>query len=145
VGPEVAERLGLYWSACRRLWNRAEHDGSLAGPCVRIERLVCQAQQETGRNKVDLVAHLEGLRNVAGVGAILDDVLGDHPAGDATVTVTGAPGVYPRCLGGAPSPGEIERRFVIDVRYASWRDRPVRRLARIQVWVDEIWPDPAAV
>ena len=32
----------------------------------------------------------------------------------------------------------------LTARYASWRDRKLRRLAQLEALSDEVWPDPAA-
>lgn len=52
------------------------------------------------------------------------------------------PLMWPAALGGAPTNGELRRLLTLEARYATWRDRKVRRLAYLKVEVEEVWPDP---
>lgn len=142
VGDQTAERLGSYWAACRRFWNRAATTGAPQGAAVRIERLLLDVRQDTGRAKQDLTVQLDALRQVPELAAELRTLLDEHPAGERQVQLWAPRGLWGAELGGAPSSGELRRRFTIDVRYAGWRDRPGRRLARVQVHAEELWPDP---
>jgi hypothetical protein len=50
---------------------------------------------------------------------------------------------WPTALGGPAAPNELHRHVKIVANHAKWRDRKVRRLVRVEVSCDEVWPDPA--
>lgn len=49
----------------------------------------------------------------------------------------------PAELGGAWWRGELRRHVALDVSYATWRDRPNRRLVAVSVHADQMFVDPA--
>lgn len=129
------------------------------GPWVAIERdLVDVAQIPSGPNRQDLVQVYEALTQVGELEPVVRAVLGPVfdpatlPPGvmvevdtdDHTVVRAVVEGTRPwdPALGGTGVPGEIERVFTLYVRRAPWRDRAVRRLARVVVACIEIHPDP---
>ena len=163
VGAEAADGLVGYWLACRRFWTTfgAGHPG---GPYVAIHRtLTCAVQRSTKSAKVDLTGELEALLGVGGVGELVEEATAAEPNW-AEVDRLGAPlraarvtngttnvislrceghDSWPAVLGGAPLVGEVSRQLRITVAHAKWREGARRRLARVEVIAEELWPDPS--
>lgn len=127
-------------------WMVIEHD------------LVNVAQVPSGANRRDLVAELEALEGIAECAEIvglalerelvveaIEDLGGivrveDDTTSTVTIVVEGER-QWPEVLGGDKTAGELERRVVLHIKRAPWRDRKVRRLARLEVIGVEIHPD----
>lgn len=134
--------------------------GEEPGAWIITERTVVdQAQVPSGKDRRDLgevveafdaesecrgivEAALAGELDRAGIERLGGTVL-EHGDDSSTVefVVEGSRN-WPDALGGAGGSGEIERRFTLHVRRAAWRDRRVRRLARVVAVALEIQPDP---
>lgn len=166
LGERHAAALEAYWGECRRFWARMR-SGTAAGPFVATRRVLVDATQDTGRSKRDLGNELNALlacpaaapvaellldatlavpaleRAVATNGGVLDVPAAPGDPASATLLVSGV-GCPPE-LGGFPSIGEVRRFVTISARHASWRDNRRRRLARVTVRVDEVWPHPNTV
>lgn len=149
---------GEYARQDRRFQHRVAR-GIEPGPWVCIERdLIDESQVPSGAQRRDLgeayaaamdtpelrrvlscaLAREVSLEDLSAVATVLEH----HGEGSVcTVVVEGARS-WPAVLGGDAIPGEIERVFTVHVRRAPWRDRAVRRLARLQVAAVEIHPDP---
>lgn len=151
AGPAAAARVRAYYEAARRFW------AAPAGPWVRVERVLVDARQRTGWPRLDLHAELAAVEATPGLCAAARAALANPPPAALSGPLeyhrhaTGARLVWyaprlarwPVALGAAPGPGEVLRRVELDVRHAPWRDRRIRRLARVRVCVEEYWPDPA--
>jgi hypothetical protein len=160
VRSDLAGRVGRYAKACQRFAVAAD------GPYVTVRHnLVAVRQQDNAAGRVDLVAELEALCAMPGVGPYVDeltssaynpdtlDTLGAPLQGTvkvdgnvtvATLTVTGS---HPWSvhLGGARSDHEVARIITLTVSHAPWRDRRGRRLTYLTVDAVEVLPDPAVL
>ena len=78
------------------------------------------------------------------LGAALDVEIQELPDNKTVATISIPSGQHPWSaeLGGAATPGEVNRTFVITTSHATWRDRRVRRLLSVEVLVDELWAHP---
>lgn len=163
------ERLGaLLWAyhqRCRALW-RALRAGKPAGQYVAVRRVLAEhVQRNTKTAKVDLVGQLAALEELEGFSQLVAALTEAEP--DLAVlqamaaawggSVSAEPGVvtvtvpvegayaFSDALGGLAGFGEVRRILTITARQAAWRDRRVRRLARVLVEAEEIWAAPADV
>lgn len=145
----------------RRFWHLLRR-GIEPGPWVMVEVDLTEAAQiPSGAGRCDLVEEMRAMETVPELRDLLEASLGNEidteavaAAGgvlishDAQETVLHAviEGArdWPEHLGGAAGAGEVERRFEITVRRAPWRDRKVRRFAKIVIVSVQIHPDPAA-
>lgn len=162
--PSLCQALELYQSQTERLWARAASGAGSGERYVTTRRRVADHHQVTGTaGRADLREVFDAVEGLPQIGAVLqvatdtDPVLEDlsEQVGtlDGEVTCP-APGVvvlevplvgvaaWPEQLGGPPTPTEIGRTLVLTVRHARWRDRRVRRLARVEVFVEELFADP---
>lgn len=165
VGSDIAEALLGYWLACRRFW-RSFDAGEHAGNYVAVRRLLVRAtQRNTKTIKADLEAELAALTSMPALGDYVEALTDNDPdwasldelgrvlsaqrtaqGTDTTVTLALEGDLaWPACLGGAAHVGEIRRIIELDVSHAKWRSGPKRRLVRLAVSAEEIWPDPAHV
>jgi len=144
----------------RRFWHLLRR-GIEPGPWVMVEvDLVEAAQIPSGSGRRDLVDEMRAMETLPELREILEAALGSEfdeaalaaaggilSAHDAQETVLHAvlEGArdWPTELGGPAGDGEIERRFEITVRRAAWRDRKVRRFAKLSIVSVQIHPDPA--
>jgi hypothetical protein len=152
-GAEAALRVERYWDAARKLWA----DGS--GPAIVITRTLHQAAQKDSKaGRVELVDELAALEELRNGGALVDALLGPEvdpealrghalqSVGNETyITITRRSTEWPASLGGPPIPGELRRHVRVVANHSKWRDRKVRRLVRVEVTAEEVWPDPATV
>lgn len=162
VDPEDAVAIVRYYETTQRFWRRLAQ-GLEPGPYMAGERLLVDARQQSGHGarKVDLRDIYESLRHIPIVSEVVNVMLGDpvdpralkeigrhlHIAvddtGDRTVVdMYVEQQGFDDVLGGPPAPGEVRRHLHIEARRAAWRDRRVRRLVKVQVWAEELWPDP---
>lgn len=158
----MADVLARYHEICVGFWER-ERTGQRLGPCITVRRVLREAQQrDNAGGRSDLGAEYEALREVAGVGELLEALTEPVPdpatlerlgsplmldlelgEGSATAHITvDARCAWPVVLGGAGSPGEVRRRLTLCTSYAKWRDRRVRRLVQLTVETEELWPEP---
>jgi hypothetical protein len=156
-GCDAVER----WLQAERRFQFLLARGDEVGSYILCERPLGVWSQTGGAAKADLVAQYAALADcdelcdgvrvaLAGefdsaafgsLGGVVLDV------GESTVCElrSEAGRSWPDALGGGASRGEIERRFVLHVRRATWRDRAVRRLSRLEVFAVELHADPVAV
>lgn len=152
-GTGAAGRLARFWAETRR--------GAVRGDLpVTARRVLLDDRQDTGRAKRDLDEALDALDGHRYLGPVADVLLAPEAPtrkalgsvvgseakvsrsdGALVVTVAATSPGWPAALGGAPMPNEVRRWFRLEARHAAWRDRRVRRLARIVVWAEERWPD----
>jgi hypothetical protein len=113
--------------------------------CLVLRRPLVTWRQETGRTKRDLGEQLAALERLgpeitSSVHALLDGPAGE--ASDASLELTVLDrGLGPE-LGGPATACEQRRVLVLGARYASWRDRRLRRLVSVEAYADELWPEP---
>lgn len=163
IGPDIAEAFYRHYLACRDFDGRAR---SGVAATVYLQRTLLDAAQCTSKpNRSDLVAQVEALEVVPGVGDVISELTGANPDLDL-LRVLGDPFhirifkkdeqlrttfVVDSCLdwlpelGGPASSGEVRRGFDAVTNYAAWRDRRVRRLTRLTVVCEERWPAPAVL
>jgi hypothetical protein len=160
LGLTEAE-YGEYGRKQRRFWHLLRR-GIEPGPWVMVEVDLTEAVQiPSGAGRRDLIEEMRAMETVPELRDILAVSLGGELDTEA---VAGAGGVlishdaqetvlhaviegtrdWSEHLGGAAGGGEIERRFEITVRRAPWRDRKVRRFAKILIVSVQIHPDPIA-
>lgn len=158
---ELAERLDAYRERCVAFWVNGGH-----GEALHVRRPLTSRSQidRRGEPRVDLVDELVQLRALPGVGDFVDAWLAAGPdteriaraagaagahyeitdgRGTAEITVDGAN--WPAVLGGTASVGEVARVFLLEANWSAWRDRDVRRLTRVSVEAEEVWPAPTVV
>lgn len=150
---------GEYDRKRRRFWHLMQR-GIEPGPWVILEvDLIETSQIPSGARRCDLVEEMRDMESVPELNDILEAALGGELNTEA-VSVAGGILIsnseqetvlhaviegerdWTTCLGGPKRPGEIERRFEITVRRAVWRDRKVRRFAKIAIVSVQIHPDP---
>lgn len=158
AAPQLAAAIEAFDRDTQALW------ASGAGPFVLTRRDVVDHKQVTAKTgREDLTDVFTELGHLSLTAELLDAVtcpdpdpavvhaLADQLAGSAdltdgawhvTVPLEGAV-AWPACLGGPPGHAEVSRALVITCRHAPWRDRRVRRLARVRVHVEEMWADPS--
>jgi hypothetical protein len=157
AGDDLAGAVAAYWGAARR-FARRPGDGAR----VLTRRVLHDATQRTTTPKRDLDDEYDALGTIGAVAGIRDRLLGRQPepgtvlalvsvVGGAArfdgtsavvaVPVSGDAGWDAR-LGGPPSLSELGRWVTLEARWAPWRDRARRRLARVTVHADEAWPVP---
>jgi len=164
-GPGVAEIFEAYWRRCETVWA-GEGTGAFAGTgTVLARRAVADHVQVTAKaGRSDLGAVYETLTGLPLLDAITAELTSERPddgvlrrlsapfagtveqIGDGALEVvlyTDAAATLPAVLGGVAWPGELQRELRLLARHAAWRDRRVRRLARVSVYTHELWPDPA--
>lgn len=143
----------------RRFWHLLGR-GIEPGPWVMVEVDLTEAAQiPSGAGRCDLVEEMRAMEAVPELRALIQVVLGSE-LDEAAVAAAGGSIVshdehetvlyavvegardWPGHLGGAAGAGEVERRFEITVRRAAWRDRKVRRFAKISIVSIQIHPDP---
>ena len=149
--PDTAARLDSYWERSKALWAQGR------GPAVLVRRSLVTARQIDRKDgRVDLHDELAALEVLPGADSVIETLLGQDPdlallqdahadrtGNETTVTLTHRSLEWPTALGGPAGPGELHRVIVVTANHAKWRDRKVRRLARVDVSVDEVWPDPS--
>jgi len=158
----VREALVAYAEANQQV-ARSLESGETIGPWVVVSTPIYVATQQAGtksKNRGDLVGELAGLREMTDVSDIAEALL----ASSVNQELLASRGVefiecadartvlrvriegrrdWPVSLGGAASPNEIERYVTLSANHASWRDRMVRRLTRVDVVAVELLADPA--
>lgn len=166
LSTRLAHVLTVYDAHARAFW-RALQTGTAAGAAYTLVRrtLMTHVQSTAKKDRRDLVEVYEALTGVAVLSDIVDELTAAEPdldalaglldaagggqvlpaeAGAVAVQVLLDPnGALPDVLGGVRMPGEVRRVLTLTARHAAWRDRRVRRLARVEVAADEMWPDPA--
>jgi hypothetical protein len=164
TGPVCADALAGYWGQCQQLWQDLRA-GTPSGAYVMTVRPLHRGQQKYTRgDKTDLVAEIAACESVPALAELVTALTAPEPdlsqlalmaagfggtadrkpSGQVWVTAafTGAT-TWPTILGGVAWPGEVERTVTLVGKHATWRDRRVRRLLRVEVDVREVWPDPA--
>lgn len=161
AGLALGSLLARYVWQCRSFWAGWSH-GQAAGRYVRVRRLLAEAVQRSTKScKQDLALELDALMELAGVGDLIEELTGPEPDfeslsgrfstfgsltrdGTRTTVTLALEGIdaWPQCLGGAPSAGELRRLLTVQVMHAAWRDRRNRRVTRVRVEADEVWPEP---
>lgn len=151
-GGGVASRLARFWADTRR--------GAVRGDLPTVtRRVLVDDRQDTGRAKRDLDEALDELDAHPFLGALTSVLLTPKAPERKALTAVAGPGStvrrvggavavtvpavapgWPVVLGGAPMPNEVRRWFRLEARHATWRDRRVRRLARLVVCAEERWP-----
>jgi hypothetical protein len=149
AGAEAAERLSNYWRAATQMWSSGK------GRAVLVRRPLVQVAQKDGKEgRVELAAELAALELIPEGDALVEALLGpavqpdqltsvETNGNETSVTVTRRMVEWPTALGGPAAPNELHRHVKIVANHAKWRDRKVRRLVRVEVSCDEVWPDPA--
>lgn len=152
-GDATAASLADGFQRCRQFWARGPQ-----GDFVASRRHVFTDRQSTTKSsKRDLAdAYLE-LSSTNGLGPLVEAVL-EREVDEARIATLGAPysarltreepttrlvahlrpGIV--LLGGPPSMAEVRRIVEVRANHADWRDRKVRRLEQVDIYVDEIWP-----
>jgi hypothetical protein len=159
VSVELAQSFYSHYLVCRSFDERA---GSGAGALVRIQRqLVAAVQRTSKQQRADLEDELAALEAVPGVGVVVEEFLGSRPDlehlavlgdpfyislstdGDMSVATLAVDAEldWALALGGAASAGEVRRWIQLGANYAAWRDRRVRRLTRVTITTEEVWPE----
>jgi hypothetical protein len=153
LSTEIADSLESYWSTAHQLWEQG------SGKAVLIRRRIMTSRQVDRKDsRIDLHAELAALEELPGGDIIVEALLGQDVDLDAlanytvsqdgnetAVTITHRSLDWPDALGGPGAPGELHRTITVTANHAKWRDRKVRRLVRIDVSVDEVWPDPTGL
>lgn len=163
--PALCRALGAYQSQNERLWAAVGAGRAAGAAYVVTRRTLAEHLQNTGKPRVDLREAMDDLLVLPGVGAAVEhamsmavdgevlavavDVIGgDVSEPEAGVYVLDLPlsgeVAWPDTLGGPAVPWEVARRVRVTVRHARWRHRALRTLSKVQVFVDEMWADPAA-
>lgn len=141
LGSDAAVALAKYWGSVRRFWARRHH-GEIAGGVI-VRRPLTTFTQDTGKARRDLGDQYRALCDLSEETRTRVDLLLDpHDPGDGVLEMESRQQEYPACLGGVGGLGELRRHFTVTARYAPWRDRRIRRLAGVDVAVDELWPVP---
>jgi hypothetical protein len=164
LGEDRADALWAYQRRCGRFWDKVADQTAGGERYVRVNRMLLDAVQDAkSGKKTDLGAQYDALVEVAGVGELIEEATSETPdwervtklgetmglelddSGDGAVTLRLAVEAdsFDPALGGAPSRGELRRWLTVVVRHAVWRDRRRRRLARVTVEAEEVWPEPA--
>ena len=159
IAAEASVEAREYLRKTKRFYHLLER-GIDPGEWIVLERdLVEVAQIPSGSNRRDLAAEMEALEAEAECRFIVEaataaefeveeverrgGVVVEHgEEGSIVEIVVEGQRAWPEPLGGAGLRGEIERRITLHVRRAPWRDRRVRRLAKLTVVAVEIHPDP---
>lgn len=162
VADEPTRRAVLsYLDRNRTLARDLKNEAAIGAWVITRRSLGVWNQQAGGRSKGrgDLSAQFEALRMISETAEVAEAILGseideDVLVGDnievvereelKTVVRLRVEGTreWPGALGGASSANEIERVITLVANHASWRDRQVRRLARVEVDAIEILADP---
>jgi hypothetical protein len=160
---DLADRLVAYDEKCRAYWA-----GDPRGDYLLAHRtLHVKTQVDRGGERSDLIEELAFLHGVNGAKPYLSELLSKAPDDSALELLAGPveavlergsellrakatiriiePLSYPAGLGGLASYGEVARVFVLDVNWAKWRDRDVRRLVSVTSVAEEVWPVPDGV
>lgn len=163
LDPTSRERCRSYAQRCERLWARLADgvvDGS--GPYVAVRRpLVRVRQRAGGGDRYDLVDHARALARWPGLSQAAVALLARRPDMDelrvavaptagrvwrrdgvTSVELPCEPAAFPPELGGGSPVREARRWVRMDARHARWRQRRSRRLVRLAVDAEEVWPDP---
>lgn len=148
------------WERQGRRFRHLLEKGIEPGPWVVVEAdILEESQVPSGNDRRDLSSIYAAMETIAemqtivnhGLGSVSEDdellkhgVSVEHIAEGETVISVTVEGQrhWPEELGGEALEGEIERRFTIVVRRAAWRDRKVRRLAKITATSVQLHPDP---
>jgi hypothetical protein len=167
TSPAVAEIVAAYHQTCQSFQANLA-SGAPAGAYIAVRRPLLESEQSDRKGaRVDLAQELEELLRVPALGefcgALLDGLnsptrqqnldrfgplldarleTGGANQTVATVALQGRSHPWPTQLGGPASPGEVRRVFTLTANHASWRDRRVRRLQRLVVEAEEVWPHP---
>jgi hypothetical protein len=160
LDEDLAAALEGYRTKVQAFWDRYVATGS-AGECVVALRPVeVHTKVDNKSGKVYLKDQVSELSELAGVGVLVDEVLGAEPdletlpsraaAQDAHVEVDGAVvrmrlrvagrRAWSNALGGAMGRGEVARVFELKVSRAKSHDRRNQRLLEVKVLVEEVWP-----
>jgi len=143
----------------RRFWHLLGR-GVEPGPWVMVEVDLAEiVQVPSGAGRCDLVEEMRAMEAVPELRDLLQAALGSE-LDEAAVAAAGGTIAshdehetvlyavlegardWPGSLGGVAGAGEVERRFEITVRRAAWRDRKVRRFAKLSIVSVQIHPDP---
>ena len=159
IASEAGVEAGEYLRRTRRFYHLLEH-GHEPGEWIVIERDLREVSQvPSGSARRDLAEEMAALEGESECGAVLEVACGaeldvaaverlggvvlEHNEESSVIEiVVEGRRSWPEVLGGEGLRGEIERRFTLHVRRAAWRDRRVRRLAKLTVTAVEIHPDP---
>lgn len=160
-----ATALLAWWEQTRHLWDHAAHGSGLEW--VATSRQVMDRRQVTSKTgRADLVEEFEAAESIAALREALHEASERVPDVEAVCDLAASLGgvftfdetastgqlqvrlsgslLYPDALGGLAHPGETSREVTMLLRYAAWRDRRVRRLAAVQVTLEQLWaPVPA--
>lgn len=164
AGPDeaaegAAGKIAAYWAECGEFWQRLDR-GEEPGAYMAVRREVLSARQ---RDNQDLTEELAALEEMAGIGTVISAVLDAAPdLEECGKAAAGAGGrlwhgekgevcvrfewgrddvaYWPEALGGGFSPGEMSRAITVIAKHAAWRDRRARRLIRVEVEANELWP-----
>lgn len=165
VMPALCQALWAYHCETADLWREVGAGRAAGRAFVTTTRLAVDHQQVTSKaGRTDLGRVFEDLSELALTRDLLDALTGGDPTLDellaraldvggtacqlqagvwvARVPMPGAV-AWPDSLGGPATLTETSRDLTLTARHAAWRDRKVRRLARVQVEVGEVWADPA--
>jgi len=154
---ELADLVLGYQEANRMVASQLE-GGEAIGPWIITSRLLVSRVQQAGTKSAqrgDLAAELAGLREIDECDKVAEILLAStvdlealKATGAELVESTGAKTVvkvriegqrdWPESLGGGASRNEIERHILLSANHASWRDRQLRRLTRVDVHALEI-------
>lgn len=166
VSPQACRALEAYHCQTLALWRDLASGTPSGAPYMTTQRLLADHQQVTGkvgrRDLPEVLAELEELALTAELVTAVTAPEVDGPAvrrlaagagGSAAQPSAGVwvvqvpmsgPVAWPEALGGPVHLSEIGRTLRLTARHASWRDRRVRRLARVEVLVEELWADTHA-
>lgn len=161
---QLCQVLSAYQSQARALRVKGTGASGAPGRYVVTRRAVVDDRvRNTRKDRVDLREHYNALESLPLTGDLIREVTSAAPdadrvadlahlaGGEATwdaeegwqvrVPLTGQV-LWPEVLGGAPRWAELSRSVTVVVRHTPGNDRRVRRLVRVLVEVDELFPDP---
>lgn len=162
LGGKIAAALAGYWRECGRMWVDPD---TLPTHQVNYRRVLASYRQTTGtRGRADLGDVYYALNDIPFLRPWVDAATDPVPDPErlsmeaetfnghvsfpedglvATAVQITAGMAFPQGLGGVPNLGETHRRIELECRQAKWRDRRIRRLAKVTVRSIERWPNPA--
>lgn len=165
ICPAACRALESYHVRTSELWSRVAA-GRAAGQRYVVTRraLVEHAQVTAKVGRRDLGDVFEDIVSAGELGEVLNELTGAEPDEAALRSLVRSAGgtlsrddgvwtasvpmssavAWPVSLGGVALLCEVSRSVTLTVRHAAWRDRRVRRLAKVEVHVDELWADPGA-
>lgn len=172
TSPEIADAVLAYHTTCLEfqeyLAARATGYRNEARPSITIRRPLMKVTQiDRKDSRKDLSNEIDELAKIAIVGEFVSTLLDtktsktrteklerlstalgatveqiDENKTVATFAIASPNHIWPEILGGAATPGEVNRVFTLTANHAAWRDRRVRRLQTLEISVDELWAHP---